>query len=101
MIDNIRNNEEIRKTMKERQYLIPTRYYLDMQKYPHVPWVVATELYQLCVRQEMTKRGYRTMNNVWEKICSIDPEWDGEILPLKDVYKEKMDNVKQNLLIYD
>lgn len=51
MIDNIRKNEDFRRTMKERQYLIPTRYYLDMQKYPHVPWVVATELYQLCVRQ--------------------------------------------------
>ena len=58
MIDNIRKNEEFRKVAKERQYLIPTRNYLGMQEYPHVPWVVATELYQLCVRQVLL------MNNV-------------------------------------
>lgn len=66
----------------------------------HYPWKDFIS-YAYHVRQEMTKRGYRTMNNVWEKICSIDPEWDGEILPLKDVYKEKMDNVYFNICYYN
>lgn len=66
----------------------------------HYPWKDFIS-YAYHVRQEMTKRGYRTMNNVWEKICSIDPEWDGEILPLKNVYKEKMDNVYFNICYYN
>ena len=66
----------------------------------HYPWKDFIS-YAYHVRQEMTKRGYRTMNNVWEKICSIDPKWDGEILPLKYVYKEKMDNVYFNICYYN
>lgn len=47
--------------------------------------------YAYHVRKEMTKRGYRTMNSVWEKICALPHDSD-EIIPLKEVYKEKMDN---------
>ena len=44
--------------------------------------------YAYYVRKEMTNRGYRTMNNVWDKICSLaDKE---NILPLNEVYKAKM-----------
>ena len=43
------------------------------------------------VREEMTKRGYRTMNSVWEKIVSLKKGWT--LLPLNEVYKEKMNEV--------
>lgn len=43
------------------------------------------------VREEMTKRGYRTMNSVWEKIISLKKDWT--LLPLNEVYKEKMNKV--------
>ena len=55
--------------------------------------------YAYHVRKEMTKRGYRTMNNVWEKICSLDKECD--ILPLEEVYKEKMDNAYLKICYYN
>lgn len=42
-------------------------------------------------REEMTKRGYRTMNSVWEKIVSLKKDWT--LLPLNEVYKEKMNEV--------
>ena len=46
--------------------------------------------YAYYVRQEMTKRGYRTMNNVWEKITSLKPDYN--IFPLEEVYSyNKMD----------
>ena len=31
--------------------------------------------YASLIREEMTKRGYRTMNSVWEKITSLKPDW--------------------------
>ena len=31
--------------------------------------------YAKLVREEMTKRGYRTMDRVWEKIVSVHPKW--------------------------
>ena len=43
------------------------------------------------VREKMTKRGYRTMNSVWEKIVSLKKDWT--LLPLHEVYKEKMNEV--------
>lgn len=46
--------------------------------------------YAYYVREEMTKRGYRTMNSVWDKIVSLKPNYN--ILPLEEVYKEKMNN---------
>lgn len=47
--------------------------------------------YARYVREEMTKRGYRTMNSVWEKIVSLKKDWT--LLPLNEVYKEKMNEV--------
>ena len=41
------------------------------------------------VREEITRRGYRTMNSVWEKITSLKPDWTR--LPRNEIYKEKMD----------
>lgn len=37
------------------------------------------------IRTEMTKRGYRTMDSVWQKIESLKPDWElislGELFP--------------------
>lgn len=43
--------------------------------------------YAYYIRQEMTHRGYRTMNSVWDKIVALKPNW--ELLHLVDVYPEK------------
>lgn len=44
--------------------------------------------YAYYIREEMTKRGYRTMNSVWEKIISLKPNY--ELLPLKKLFPDKM-----------
>ena len=44
--------------------------------------------YAYYIRQEMTRRKYRTMNSVWDKIVSLKPNWT--LLPLEEVYKYKM-----------
>ena len=43
--------------------------------------------YAYYIRQEMTKRKYRTMNSVWEKICSIC-ENNYNLLPIEEIYPE-------------
>ena len=53
--------------------------------------------YAYYIRQEMTNRGIRTMNSVWEKIISLKPNYN--LLPIDEVYKEKMD--KLYLKIWD
>lgn len=44
--------------------------------------------YALYVRQEMTRRGYRTMESVWNKIyCTRESDYgEIEIIPLKDLF---------------
>ena len=44
--------------------------------------------YALYVRQEMTRRGYRTMESVWNKIyCTRESDYgEIEIVPLKDLF---------------
>ena len=51
------------------------------------------------VREEMTKRGYRTMNSVWEKIVSLKANWVK--LPHNKIYKEKMDNIYLEICYYN
>ena len=51
------------------------------------------------VREEMTRRGYRTMEKVWEKITSLKPEW--ERLSHNEIYKEKMDEVYLTICYYN
>ena len=51
------------------------------------------------VREEMTKRGYRTMNSVWEKITSLKTNWVK--LPHNEIYKEKMNNVYLEICYYN
>ena len=44
--------------------------------------------YALYVRQEMTRRGYRTMESVWNKIyCTRETDYgEMEIVPLEDLF---------------
>ena len=51
------------------------------------------------VREEMTRRGYRTMERVWEKITSLKPEY--RRLPHNEIYKEKMDKVYLTICYYN
>ena len=44
--------------------------------------------YAYYIREEMTKRGYRTMDSVWNKIVALKPQYT--LLPFNDVYPNKM-----------
>ena len=55
--------------------------------------------YAYYIRQEMTKRKYRTMNSVWEKIVSLKPNWT--LLPLEEVYKNKMNDFYLTVCYYN
>lgn len=55
--------------------------------------------YAYYIRQEMTRRGYRTMNSVWEKIIALNPVW--ELLPIEEVYKNKMDDFYLTVCYYN
>lgn len=51
------------------------------------------------VREEMAKRGYRTMNSVWEKIVSLKSNWVR--LPHNEIYKEKMNKDYLTICYYN
>ncbi len=55
--------------------------------------------YAFYVREEMTRRGYRTMNSVWEKIVSLKSDYT--LLPLKEVYVKKMNNTYFDICWYN
>ena len=46
--------------------------------------------YAYYLRQAMTRRGYRTMDSVWNKIVSLKPDY--VLLPLEEVYADEMDH---------
>ena len=46
--------------------------------------------YAYYVREEMTRRKYRTMDSVWNKIIALKPNW--QLLPLDEVYQAKMND---------
>lgn len=46
--------------------------------------------YTYYIRQEMIRRGYRTMNSIWDKIVSLKPDWT--LLNLNEIYPNKMTN---------
>lgn len=52
-----------------------------IMKYPFNDFIT----YAAAVRQEMTNRGYRTMDSVWKKIVSI-VDGDYNILPLGEIF---------------
>ena len=47
--------------------------------------------YAYYLRKEMTSRGYRTMDSVWNKITALKPEYN--LLSLEKVYPKKMDDL--------
>ena len=56
--------------------------------------------YAAAVRAEMTRRGYRTMDSVWQKICSVcDTEYN--ILPLNEIYNEWMNDTYMTICYYN
>ncbi len=55
--------------------------------------------YAYYIREEMTKRGYRTIDKVWYKITSLKE--DGDILPIEEVYREKMDDFYLHVCLYN
>ena len=55
--------------------------------------------YAYYVRQEMTNRGYRTMDSVWKKITSLT-DFSNPLL-FDEVYKEKMNDEYFNICYYN
>ncbi len=55
--------------------------------------------YAYYIREEMKRRGYRTMNSVWEKIISLKPDW--KLLPIEEVYKNKMSDFYLTVCYYN
>lgn len=55
--------------------------------------------YAYYIREEMTRRKYKTMNTVWDKIVSLKPNYT--LLPIEDVYKSKMDIVYLRICCYN
>jgi len=55
--------------------------------------------YAKLVRAEMTNRGYRTMNSVWDKIVKLKPDW--EEIPIENLYAEHMNNTYLVICMYN
>lgn len=56
--------------------------------------------YASMVRTEMTKRGYRTMDKVWDKIISVKPN-GYNIVPLEEIYPQWMNNTYLKICFYN
>lgn len=56
--------------------------------------------YSYYIRKEMTKRGYRTMDNVWNKITSIAND-NYNILPINDLFPEWHNNTYWIICYYN
>ena len=55
--------------------------------------------YANLIREEMTSRGYRTMNSVWEKIISLKPNYN--LLPFEEIYSNKMNKEYLTICYYN
>ena len=55
--------------------------------------------YAYYLREEMNRRGIRTMDSVWNKIVSLKSDY--QLLPLKDVYKDKMNDLYLKICYYN
>lgn len=55
--------------------------------------------YAYYIRQEMTSKGIRTMNTVWDKIVNLKPEWT--LLPFEKIYEQKMDDLYLKICYYN
>lgn len=56
--------------------------------------------YSYYVREEMTRRGYRTMNSVWEKIISITDN-DYNILPFNELFSDWHNTIYLTICYYN
>ena len=56
--------------------------------------------YAAAVRMEMNRRGYRTMDNVWNKITSVANN-DYNILPLNEIYNDWMNDTYMTICYYN
>lgn len=56
--------------------------------------------YSYYIKKEMTKRGYRTMDNVWNKITSIAND-NYNILPINDLFPEWHNNTYWIICYYN
>ena len=56
--------------------------------------------YAYYVRNEMTRRGYRTMDSVWNKITSISDN-NYNILPREEIYRGWMNNEYLTICYYN
>lgn len=55
--------------------------------------------YAILVREEMTKRGYRTMQSVMDKIISLKPDY--KLLSFDEIYSEKMNQTYLEICYYN
>ena len=55
--------------------------------------------YCFYLREEMTSRGYRTMNSVWDKIISLKPNY--AILHQSEIYPIKFNQVYREVCYYN
>ena len=55
--------------------------------------------YSLLIREEMTKRGYRTMQSVEDKIVSLNLKY--RKMKIEDIYSEKMNNIYLKICLYN
>lgn len=55
--------------------------------------------YAKLIREEMTRRKYRTMQSVFDKIVSLKPDW--KEMPFEEIYKEKMNDVYLSICFYN
>ena len=57
--------------------------------------------YAAAVRAEMTKRGYRTMDKVWEKITSVSDKDVAFLLPFNEIYSDWMNDTYWIICYYN
>ena len=57
--------------------------------------------YAAAVRAEMTKRGYRTMDKVWEKIISVSDKDVAFLLPFNEIYSDWMNDTYWIICYYN
>ena len=55
--------------------------------------------YAKLVREELTRRNYKTMDSVWNKITALKPDWN--LMPIEDVYFRKMNDFYFDVCLYN
>ena len=55
--------------------------------------------YSYYIRKEMNKRGYRTIDSVWQKIVSLKPDY--MLIDFQDIYSAKMNDMYKIICYYN